>query len=67
VANENIRNRSPRDYIGRRRLGDILLIVEPAAAAGRHVMEASSIVLIMAPILFPVAVKLGLPGDIWAS
>ena len=37
-----------------------LLIVNVLLLIAGNVMEASSIVLIMAPILFPVAVKLGI-------
>jgi C4-dicarboxylate transporter DctM subunit len=61
LANENI-PQAIADWIVEKDLGVIafLLVVNVLLLAAGNFMEPSSIVLIMAPILFPVAVKLGI-------
>ncbi|TAN47042.1 MAG: TRAP transporter large permease subunit [Rhodospirillales bacterium] len=61
LANENIPH-AIADWIVEKDLGVIafLLVVNILLLAAGNFMEPSSIVLIMAPILFPVAMKLGI-------
>ena len=61
LANENI-PQAIADWIVAKDLGIIafLLVVNVLLLAAGNFMEPSSIVLIMAPILFPVAMKLGI-------
>lgn len=61
LANENIPH-AIADWIVGKELGAIafLLVVNVLLLAAGNFMEPSSIVLIMAPILFPVAMKLGI-------
>jgi C4-dicarboxylate transporter DctM subunit len=61
LANENI-PQAIADWIVEKDLGIIafLLVVNVLLLAAGNFMEPSSIVLIMAPILFPVAMKLGI-------
>jgi len=61
LANENIPH-AIADWIVGKELGVIafLLVVNVLLLAAGNFMEPSSIVLIMAPILFPVAMKLGI-------
>ncbi len=61
LANENIPH-AIADWIVEKDLGIIafLLVVNILLLAAGNFMEPSSIVLIMAPILFPVAMKLGI-------
>ncbi|CAA7614183.1 TRAP transporter large permease [Magnetospirillum sp. UT-4] len=61
LANENIPH-AIADWIVAKELGIIafLLVVNVLLLAAGNFMEPSSIVLIMAPILFPVAMKLGI-------
>ncbi|MBI5120529.1 MAG: TRAP transporter large permease subunit [Rhodospirillales bacterium] len=61
LANENIPH-AIADWIVEKDLGIIafLLVVNLLLLAAGNFMEPSSIVLIMAPILFPVAMKLGI-------
>ncbi|MBK1663528.1 C4-dicarboxylate ABC transporter permease [Rhodospirillum rubrum] len=61
LANENI-PQAIADWIVGKELGIVafLLVVNVLLLAAGNFMEPSSIVLIMAPILFPVAMKLGI-------
>ncbi len=61
MTNENI-PQAMADWIDRAgpRLDRFLLVVNVLLLLAGNVMEPSSIILIMAPILFPVAMKLGI-------